>query len=207
MSVVGTITKQLEEKGLKYFPALGKDEDIISYLITGNAKGQIYKCVDSDKCLGIMKAGAPPLAKGLYATVMDLINEIRSAVIDGNRRASVEAQNLVANTSVPIHTLIVLQLRCPNGDGPIPMYFVAEYIAYELAIRRIEGIINYVYDHIEQLRAAQSSDSIIAQFQHKLDGVRRHLARKKQLVNQQYAQVVNLSEKIRKLEKENVGRV
>ena len=212
MSITGTITKKCDDTSPKHFPAIADDMDIINYLVHGKVTNglQTYQCQPdtdqkmSNKCLIVAKGNAPKFGKGMLRTVLKLIKEIESAIIAGNRRSSGAAQNLVKNTIVPVHALCVLQIQ-HKGNGPVPMYIVAEYIAYEMAIKRIENIVNFVGQSIAKLRAAQTNDKILGNFQDRLSHIRRFLYEKKQEVNQKYQNVVYLSQTIRNMEQRSIG--
>ena len=165
-------------------------------------EAMMYYCSDSkdeDKCLEVKKKRYVPNDEGWVDKIHGMLNNIKKNIktrtpLTENERA------LIERTNIPILKIIAVEIGYKKG-GMINISEFAEAISYDLVLRYMEEVIDYVNSRLSELEKVQVSGAHIESLKRDLREVTKRLVEKRNALYQQMRNVVDAVRKAGEIEK------
>lgn len=218
MSISGSIigqTKDGSDLTLSLLPSLLEEEDMLEkYIGTPDGVAAIvpsYKCDNSKNCLNPVKTEQSIGKDGnFYGKVADLLATILKKVqdkpnMDVQTEFTVDEKALIEFSSVPLISLIEMELATKGGDGASLMVGMAEFVevvCYDIVSNYMQKMLNKAKSAVEILQTAQLDNTAIDRFTQNVERV-RGLLRDKRFMAFKKLQVI-MQVKNRIIQQQNV---
>jgi conjugative transfer pilus assembly protein TraH len=165
-------------------------------------EAMVYYCSDSqdeDKCLEVKKKKYVPNDDGWVDKIHGMLDNIKKNI--KNRTALTENEKaLIERTSIPILKIIAVEVGYKKG-GMINISEFAEAISYDLVLRYMEEVIDYVNGRLSELEKVQVSGAHIESLKRDLREVIKRLVDKRNKLYQQMRNVMDTVKKAGEIEK------
>ncbi|MSO14436.1 conjugal transfer protein TraH [Rickettsiales endosymbiont of Trichoplax sp. H2] len=154
----------------------------------------VYQCTDGheeDKCLDVKEVQYKinKNDNGWVDKIHKLLDSIRSKI--KNREAlDGKEQGLIEMTSIPILKIIGVEIAYSKGSGVINITQFSEAIAYDMVIRYMEQVTDFVSQRLGELEKVQVSSHHIEALKRDLRDVSRRLANKRNALYQELDHVL-----------------
>ena len=199
MSISGTIirTKKLPRN----YPSLISNQDLIKMLLTGKGEAAIYSCPD-DACLAMAtKKVSLKEEHSLHEKVSKLLESMLEKVVT-DQAATAADMGLVNSTSIPIMKILTIESAYKRGSSPISLMDFAEAISYDVLLKYLDSILDFVSLSLKELQTVQIESETIDSFRGEIRDARQRILEKRNGVFQQMVTTLDAVEKAMKYEKE-----
>lgn len=210
MSVSGTILVKKEDGRyvFRYLPSLVTDKDFLKKYVgadLANSNIELYSCDSKEKCLNpeIRKISLAR-SKTIYGNISRILLSITDKVKKDNKGFTDEEEALIAFSSLPILSLIEVELASKT-DGADMLVRVGEFIdavCLDIITNYLQIITSSIIVGLKNLKYAQIDDAIIENFTRNCEYVRKYLANEKFMALKKLQLIMQVKERIENQNKE-----
>ena len=199
MSISGTIVRT--KKSFHNYPSLIANQDLIKMLLTGKGNAEIYSCIDDD-CLQVRtKKISLKEEYSLHEKVSKLLESMIEKVVQDNKATDAE-MGLVNSTGIPIMKILTIESAYKRGSAPISLMDFSEAISYDILLKYLDSILDFVSVSLKELQQVQIESETIDSFRSEIRDARARILEKRNGVFQQMVTTLDAVEKAMKYEKE-----
>lgn len=209
MSISGTIVRRKIDGAYSYShkPSLLRSKDLLEKYIGDGAKEskiKLYTCDEHTKCLNVTEQEKSLLAsETIYGNISKIFGGIVKKIIEDKGELTDEEEALIGFSSIPILKLIEMELsykaRTENLIVRVPEFL--EVICYDVITNFMAAILQQVIHKVVNLEHAQIDDSIIRNFIHDSDNVRKILSESKFTAFKKLQIIMQVKERLANQEK------
>jgi conjugative transfer pilus assembly protein TraH len=185
MSLSGTLISKPNGQGgisLIHKNSLIKDSKILEAKVYGSSGEQLklYSCNDSDKCLEVGYKNITLRPEDAYLVQINkLINSIADKLISEGEGKSItlkpEEENLVKTSTVPIVSIISLEMAMKGHGIALSMEEYAELTAFDYLISYLDNMVDEVYKALSTLEYSQMDGEHIKNFKEEIRFIKGYL--------------------------------
>ena len=214
MSISGSIIKEKDKKIPRNLPSLAVQNELIMMIVngqSGSASGgrkiesaKVYSCDDkaADKCIFPTEQSFVIQKKDSLTEKVSVILEGMSDKIRNDGKATNVEMGLVNSTSIPIMKILSIEAAYKRGNAPISVSEFTESIAYDLLLKYLDTILDFVSVSLKELQKVQIESETIDQFKTEIRDARAKILEKRNGIFQQMVTTLDAIEKTTKHEKE-----
>jgi conjugative transfer pilus assembly protein TraH len=190
MSLSGTLISKPNGKGgisLIHKHSLIKDSKLIEVKLYGQKgdKIRLYKCNDNDKCI---EMGYKEEAMGENGAYLAQINKLVASIADKLQKEAAgqapgltaEESNLVKTSSVPIISIISLEVAMKGHNISLSAEEYAELVAFDYLISYLDNMVDEVYKALGNFEYSQMDGEHIKNFKEEIRFIKGYLISERQ---------------------------